>query len=204
MPMQKMIFCLLFNVCLLWSFGARAELCDQSKLLDRAVCLHGNQKFKEAFSLMESEAKKGEKGAQLILADMYFSGEGTTPNFSKAVYWAKMAYFAKARGAAKRLAGFYSLNKNNLTKRIGWLSVSSQEGDPNSMLQLAEEFDKKNLTSDDQCLAFYWYDKAIFTSNLEVTIDKLNPETLAQINLKIKTVKRNCDVLNGNAVRHNK
>jgi len=193
--MRKVISVLFFNACLLCSFCARAELCDQSNLLDRAACLHGNQKFKEAFPLMEMEAKKGEKGAQLILADMYFSGEGTKANFSKAIYWAEMAFFAKARGAAKRLAGFYSVKKSNIAKRIGWLSVSAQEGDPYSMIQLAEEFYKKGSASDDQCLAFYWYDKAVFTTNLEVTIDKLNAETLAQVNLKLKTARGNCEAL---------
>ena len=46
----------------------------------------------EKFEKVKAAAEQGDAAAQLNLALMYYAGEGTLPDKTKAAYWVKQAY----------------------------------------------------------------------------------------------------------------
>ena len=56
-----------------------------------ALALYQGKEYEKAFATIEKEAKKGNKEAQYILAQMYENGEGIKKDIHQAVHWYKQA-----------------------------------------------------------------------------------------------------------------
>jgi len=57
----------------------------------KALALYQEKEYHKAFPTIEKEAKRGNKEAQYIMAQMYENGEGVKKDLLKAVHWYKQA-----------------------------------------------------------------------------------------------------------------
>jgi len=57
----------------------------------KALALYQGKEYKKAFPTIEKEAKRGNKEAQYIMAQMYENGEGVKKDLLQAVHWYKQA-----------------------------------------------------------------------------------------------------------------
>lgn len=186
-----------FTVAILLFFGvlpslwARVDCTDQVSF-ELATCLHGMKRFGEAFPVMKAAAEQNNRGAQLVLADMYFSGEGTHRSFVKAIYWGERAFRSGARGAEKRLAGFYHEKKGSEEHYIGWLSAAAQHGDPGPMVWLGDLYAQEPSKFTNMCLSDFWYSRALNATQSPRAVEKLNAQTIIAVTAKLELVREKC------------
>lgn len=81
------IFNMVF-VSVLFSVNLMGQGADE---YTKALISYQNKNYKNAYPSIEKEAKKGNKEAQYILAQMYENGEEVKIDTSKAMYWYKQA-----------------------------------------------------------------------------------------------------------------
>lgn len=131
---------------------------------------------KVSFVEFSTRARLGETQAQFILGLMYFTGEGTTQNYSKAFEWLNKAHQKGHLESKNYLAAMYIHGQGvaeNKPLGMKLLNEAAQAGDPDAIQQLkklqAAHATTKYSVLDDALLCKGWKEHENFTDILALS-----------------------------------
>jgi TPR repeat protein len=107
---------------------------------DSALAAYKKGEYKEAFTLYEAEAKKGDTTAQNALSYLYFNGIGTQKDSSKGLKWLKKAAQSGDARAAFDLGMMYLSGTNvkrDMKQAAKYLQIAADKKNAEAQYNLA-------------------------------------------------------------------
>jgi TPR repeat protein len=107
---------------------------------DSALAAYKRGAYKEAFTLYETEAKKGDLTAQNALSYLYFNGIGTKKDTTQGLEWLQKAAKSGDERAAFDLGMMYlsgSNVKKDMQKAAKYLQIAADKGNSEAQYNLA-------------------------------------------------------------------
>lgn len=152
--------------------------CEHDQGAARAICWVNSGHVVQAMPLLESEARSGDRGAQLMLLHLYGAGgRGVERRPKLGVYWGIRSFVSGARNAARYLAAYDHWGPKKDFKRLTWLSLAA-EGDPTAMVFLGDLYLEQATWN--PCAARAWYHHALEASAHANAVDRLAEDAVRQ------------------------
>ena len=163
--MKALLAALLFAFCLL------------------CPCAHAQQDeaARSRFLAEEAKAKQGDAGAQLMLGDCYYRGDGVAKDFVEAVKWYRKAAAQGDASAQSNLGVCYGSGEGvekDSVEAVKWLRKAVAQGDAHAQYNLGVCYENGDGVAKDSVEAVKWYRKAVAQGdadaqyNLGVCYDK--------------------------------
>ncbi|MBR5092745.1 MAG: SEL1-like repeat protein [Bacteroidales bacterium] len=138
----------------------------------------GEKNYTKALDLYRQAADKGNAKAQYIIGDMYFFGNGETPDYVQAFNWYSKAANQGDADAQFNLGVMYNDGlgvTKDYTQAVYWYSKSANQGNASAQFCLGISYEDGEGVTKDYTQAVYWYSKAANQGNAN-----------AQVNLGVK------------------
>lgn len=157
------------TVCLLWllfmvatAYGLPQQK-DGNALLHQADSLYRMGHYDQAVALYEQAAQAGNAEAQFDIGYAYYTGEGTTRNYTSAAMWFKRAAKQQFAKAQYNLAYCYMNGRGvprDYDKAYDLLRASAENNYKRAQLTLADCFEKGILVEHNQAESDKWKARA--------------------------------------------
>ncbi len=138
-----------------------------------AVAAHTNGDFPRALKLFKTLAAKGDANAQVMLGNMYGSGQGTKQSHTEAVKWYRMAATKGNAFGQYRLGQMYDQGegvKKDATEAAKWYRLAAAQGNMVAQLRLgAMLLDGLGVTKDPSD-AIKWFQLAADQGNVDAEL----------------------------------
>ncbi len=116
-----------------------------------------------SLQILSARAEKGDRNAQVDLADVYYHGRGITRSFSRALYWYRQAAAAGDRAAQTQTGWMYTRGIGttaNRTEASRWFRLASEAGDARAQNYLGWAYVRGWGVPVDYSSARYWLAKS--------------------------------------------
>lgn len=156
---------LLLMVVLLSSVSWQPLYADANAEFLKGRQTYKDDKYTEAFAILQPLGESGHSGAQYLLATMYEKGLGVTKDHAKMLqYYQRSADAGNAKAQYKMAVGYaqgYGGLKKNDADAGKWLMKSAEQGYRRAMKTLGKAYQKGKFGfAKDKKQAKFWLDKA--------------------------------------------
>ncbi len=130
----------------------------EDELLTETFCIsvhqlglryYEKQNFSKALLLLTLAAEEGYAGDELLIAEMYEEGMGTTPNKEKSLEWYIRAAM-NGSPVAQFNVGFYYEMLSDFTKAVEWYSIAAKSGNTDALCNLGDLYGKEGIWHNDR------------------------------------------------------
>ena len=185
-----------FLLIILSYASSSAQVTNSDKLFKKATDFVKEKKYNDAVSIFEKLARNNEHDAQYNLAFLINGGNGTTKNYSEALFWAylsKLGRIEKAEELSKDLAKTVpeKVLKDVRAKVLQHLLARFEDKDKAVLMELGDFY---LLVLDEQDFenAYLWYNvaSALGVENSGDIRDKVEKELEPDTVIKMQTASR--------------
>ncbi len=152
--------------------------------LESAKRAYHQHDYVTAVKEFSSLAEQGNSDAQLILAKMYFFGQGVPKDSDQAMTWFKASAVQGDRDAQFFLGSMYLLPEKDITEGLKWIRMSADQGMPDAQFLLGMAYLQGKGVSPDMIQADMWLqlaatqqkDLKFYRTQLESAERKMSPD----------------------------
>lgn len=168
---------LCFVISLCFGFSNLNKQIDDN--LSIGVNYYNEKQYDKAFPIINNLAQKGNSNAKLILAKMYYSGQGVKEDKVLANKLYKNAADLGQMEAQYIIGLYYSLGAEGYpkdeSKAILWLTKAAEQGKPEAQGMVATDYFHGNGVEQNINTAIFWFQKASTSGDI------ISQRTLADI-----------------------